>query len=142
MRLLMPVVTLLVLTVAGCTVQRVGAPAPAPTTRTTTTTTSTTTSSTMTTTTTVPPTAAADGRNLPACADLTCEVTIQVGDVLPLGPVGDLQVLNLGADGITLVMPGGSILTFGGGDMTINDTIVISTLRLDAGAAIIRIVPV
>jgi hypothetical protein len=141
MRLLMPVVALLVLMIAGCTVQRVGAPAPAPTT-TTGTTTSTTTSSTVTTTTTVPPTAAADGRNLPACADLTCEVTIQVGDVLPLGPVGDLQVLNLGADGITLVMPGGSILTFGGGDMTINDAVVISTLRLDAGAAIIRIVPV
>jgi hypothetical protein len=137
MRLLMPVVALLVVMVAGCTVQRSGAPAPD-----TTTTTTTTTTTMVTTTTTVPPTAAADGRNLQACADLTCEVTIQVGDVLPLGPVGDMQVLNLGTDGITMAMPGGSILTFGGGDMTINDTIVIATLRIDTSAAIIRVSPV
>lgn len=139
MRQLMPVVALLAVMVAGCTVHRSGAPAPATTTTSTTTPTTTTE---VTTTTTVPPTAAADGRNLRACADLTCEVTIQVGDVLPLGPVGDLQVLNLGTDGITMAMPGGSILTFGGGDMTINDTIVIATLRIDTSAAIIRVSPV
>jgi hypothetical protein len=54
-------------------------------------TTTTTTVTTTTTTTTAAPFAGADGRNLEACADGTCEVFVQTGDSLPnasgTGPV-------------------------------------------------------
>ena len=128
---------LLLLTVAGCGVHRSAAPAPEPTTITPTTTTPTTT-----TTTTVPPATAADGRNLQACQDLTCEVLIRTGDGIPFGPLGTLTVVSIGGDGITTVLPSGTVLTFGGGALTLNDTIVVTTLRMDADAAIIRVVPV
>jgi hypothetical protein len=134
---------LLLLTVAGCGVHRSAAPAPEPTTTTPTTTTTTpTTTTAVTTTTTVPPATAADGRNLQACQDLTCEVLIRTGDGIPFGPLGTLTVVSIGGDGITTVLPSGTVLTFGGGELTLNDTIVVTTLRMDADAAIIRVVPV
>lgn len=133
------IAVLLVFTVAGCGVHRSAAPAPDTTTATTTT---TTVSTTVSTTTTVAPTTAADGTNLRACQDRTCEVAIRPGDAIPVDTLGILTVANVTADGITMVMPAGGVLTFSGGEFTINDTIVITTLRLELGAAIIRVVPV
>lgn len=133
-------VALLLLTVAGCTVQRSGAPAPGPTT-TTTTTSSTTTTTTVTTTTTEPPTVAADGTNLQACRDAVCEVAIKVSDVIPVDSLGALPVAGIDGTSVTLVMPGGAIMTFDG-ELTINDTIVVTNLRTDPTGAIVRIRPV
>ena len=60
---------------------------------------SSSTTSIPTTTTTVtatevpgPPPAAADGTNLAACADGTCEVLVKTGDVLP-APIGPLTAV-------------------------------------------------
>lgn len=137
------VAALLVLTVAGCGVSRSAAPAPETTTTTTTTTiTTTTTTTTMVpTTTTVAPTAAADGTNLQACRDAVCEVAIKVSDVIPVDRLGALPVVGIDGTSVTLVMPGGAIMTFDG-ELTINDTIVVTNLRTDAGSAIVRIAPV
>lgn len=72
-----------------------------------TTTTTTTTTTATTTTTTVAPFAAADGRNLNACADGTCEVFVQSGDVLP-NAVGSVMVtVENGTVAISDVSAGG-----------------------------------
>jgi hypothetical protein len=60
-----------------------------------------------TTTTTVAPFAAADGRNLDACADGTCEVFVQSGDVLA-NAVGSVMVtVENGTVAISDVSAGG-----------------------------------
>ena len=117
MRLLLPVAVLL-LTVAGCGVDRAAAPEPEPattTTETTTTTTATTTTTTATTaTTTVPvPEVAADGTNLQACTDGTCEVEVKSGDMLTIRGE-QFVVVSVSPEGATFVLPSGTVASVGG----------------------------
>lgn len=111
MRLLLPVAVLL-LTVAGCGVDRVAAPEPEPTT--TTAETTTTTTATTTTTTTVPvPEVAADGTNLQACTDGTCEVEVKSGDMLTIRGE-QFVVVSVSQEGATFVLPSGTVASVGG----------------------------
>src|SRR5262245_41985166 len=116
--------TLLVLTLTGCTNRSA---APAPTTRTT-----TTTSTTTTTTTTTPPATAADGANLQACQDGTCEVQIKTGDVLTIK--GEtVTISDVSAAGLTFVMADGTVASVGGPGSTIGigDDISIDVVAHD-----------
>jgi hypothetical protein len=111
MRLLLPVAVLL-LTVAGCGVDRAAAPEPEP--ATTTTETTTTTTATTTTTTTVPvPEVAADGTNLQACTDGTCEVEVKSGDMLTIRGE-QFVVVSVSPEGATFVLPSGTVASVGG----------------------------
>jgi hypothetical protein len=96
---------------AGCGVDRAAAPDPGPTTTTTSATSATTTT---TTTTTLPvPDVAADGTNLQACADGTCEVEVASGDVLTIR--GErLTVASVSPEGATFVLPSGTVASVGG----------------------------
>ena len=74
-----------------------------------TTTVPTTTTTVPPTTTTVAPFTAADGRNLAACADGTCEVFVRTGDSLPnAGGEGPVTItvkdggISLGQEGLSL----------------------------------------
>jgi hypothetical protein len=128
---------LLLLTVTGCTVSRQAAPAP---TTTTTTPTTTITTTTTTTTTTVPvPAEPADGANLQACQDGTCEVYIKSGDLLQIEGQ-TLTVVNVSPDGVTIVLPSGAVASVGGsGTISMGDTITVDILRNDGTAAMIRV---
>ncbi|MBB4908191.1 hypothetical protein [Actinophytocola algeriensis] len=101
---------LLAATTAGCGVDRAAAPEPEPTSTTATTTSTTTT----TTTTTVPvPEVAADGTNLQACTDGTCEVDVKSGDVLTIRGE-QLTVASVSPEGATFVLPSGTVASVGG----------------------------
>jgi hypothetical protein len=100
---------LLLLPLTGCGSDD---PTAAPTTTTSTTTPATTTTTTTTTTAPVPE-VAADGSNLQACEDGTCEVEIKTGDVLSIRGE-QFQVASAGPDGVTFGLPGGGGASLGG----------------------------
>jgi hypothetical protein len=141
-----------VLVLGGCTVSRVGAPAPAKTTVTT------------TTTTTPPAPTAQDGSDVNACADGTCEVAIAGPVTIPV-PGGSLVVSQVLDDGIefdlSAAVGGGSgtlrgfctaAFGGGGGSMTCPVTgpadppasspglLAVQMVGVYDGAAILRIV--
>ncbi|MPZ81569.1 MAG: hypothetical protein GEV28_14675 [Actinophytocola sp.] len=85
------------LVLPGC-MSRTGGAASGPSTEPTTTTTTTTTATTTTTTTTAPPppaTPPADGGNVNACTDGTCEVRVTAPTVIPVDPAFGLSYVSL-----------------------------------------------
>jgi predicted small lipoprotein YifL len=89
--------------------------APPTSSATSTTTSTSTTSSTPSPTTTSYPFAAADGRNLKACADGACEVFVKSGNVLRINGLGSVSITvadgmvtftQVGAGGFTSVLSG------------------------------------
>ncbi len=139
MRLLLPVAVLL-LTVAGCGVDRAAAPEPEPATTTTETTTTTTTTATTTTTTAVPvPEVAADGTNLQACTDGTCEVEVKSGDMLTIRGE-QFVVVSVSPEGATFVLPSGTVASMGGtGTISTASGTNVDVLRNDGTSVLIRV---
>lgn len=97
-----------ILLAAGCGAAS-GPAAPTSTTAEPVSTTTVTTTAVATTTTTAAPFTAADGRNLAACADGTCEVFVRTGDSLPnAGGEGPVTItvkdggISLGQEGLSL----------------------------------------
>jgi hypothetical protein len=137
---------LLTVTVAGCGtgeswsafMSSVAATTTPQTTTPTPTTTTTTTTTTPTPTTTAPPAAAADGTNLQACQDGACEVEIKAGDMLNIKGL-TMQVASVEPDGLTFVMPDGSVFSFSGGPLSVNGVFTIEILRGGGPSAIVRI---
>ena len=121
---------LLLLTLTGCTHRSEALPLPPAPTTTTTTTTSTPST----------PTTAADGRNLQACQDGTCEVEIMSGDTITIEGQ-TVTVPNVSAGGLTFVLPGGTVASVAGPGSTIGigDTITIDILAHDGSTAIIKV---
>jgi hypothetical protein len=95
---------------------------------------------------TAPP-EAADGTDLTACEDGTCEVEVKGTDMIHIGPgvradppVTPLTVLAVFEDGISLLLPGGTITTVGGG-VTLNDALDVEVLHSDRTRAVITLSP-
>jgi hypothetical protein len=107
-------------------------------------TTTTTTTTTVTTTTTTPaPFAAADGRNLDACADGTCEVFVASGDNLPnASGIGPVQITV--QDGMVTIAHGaasgmaGSLSGYPGMPQQINNQVFLIVAVQD-GQGVVRL---
>ncbi|WP_197523236.1 hypothetical protein [Actinokineospora pegani] len=111
-----------------------------PGTTTPTTTTAPTTTTTTTTATTVPvPEVAADGTNLQACEDGTCEVEIKSGDVLSIR--GErFEVVSVDAQDTTFVLPSGTTASVGGiGNISTGSGTNVVILRKNGTTAMIRV---
>lgn len=137
---------LLLLPLAGCDSDArwadMGPSATAPTTETTETTeTSRTTATTTTTTTTTAPVpeVAADGTNLAACEDGTCEVEIKSGDMLTIRGE-QFTVVSVSPEGMTMVLPSGTVASLGGtGTISTASGTQIEVLRNKGATVLIRV---
>jgi len=101
---------------------------------------STTTSRTATTTTTTTaPLVAADGRNLEACADGTCEVLVQTGDQLP-NASGEGSIGIAVADGeVTITFGGLSAVAGPGATPNVIQGQAILTVAVQGDQALLRL---
>ncbi|AXB41766.1 hypothetical protein A4R43_03870 [Amycolatopsis albispora] len=106
-----------------------------------------TTPPTTTTTASAPPPKPADGTNLGACSDGTCEVEVKAGDVIRIGnqvkatpKITALTILDVGESGLTVNLSGGMTTTISGG-ITINDALNLDTLHVADGRAVIKLSP-
>jgi len=99
-----------------------------------------TTTTTTTTTTTVPvPAVAADGTNLQACADGTCEVEVKSGDVLTIRGE-QFTVVSVGPEGATFVLPSGTVASVGGtGQIGTAGGTTVDILRNNSTTVMIRV---
>ncbi|MGC7100131.1 hypothetical protein ACPZ19_36080, partial [Amycolatopsis lurida] len=142
------VVPFAVLSLAGCGTEAPPAAAPTTPPPTVPSPTAATPPPTTTTTTSPPPPTPADGTNLGACADGTCEVEVKAGDVIRIGnqvkatpKIGALTILEVGDNGLTVSISGGMTTTVSGG-ITINDALNLDTLHAGDGRAVIKLSPV
>lgn len=98
-------------------------------------------------TTSPPPPTPADGTNLGACADGTCEVEVKAGDVIRIGnqvkatpKISALTILDVGTENLTVNISGGMTTTVSGG-ITMNNALNLDTLHLGDGRAVIKLSP-
>ncbi|GIJ47771.1 hypothetical protein Val02_46570 [Virgisporangium aliadipatigenens] len=89
---------------------------------------------------------AADGSDLSACFDGTCEVEVKTGDVIRFGeriratpPVDRIQIVSVAPGNTGFLLPGGTIAY--GTNITVNDALHIEVIRADGRRAVIRFSP-
>jgi hypothetical protein len=89
----------------------------------------------------------ADGADLTACLDGTCEVEIRVGDVVRFGapvrtdpPITALLVVRVDPRSVMFALPSGSMIG-GFGTLTINGGLVVEMVFADGTRAVVRFSP-
>lgn len=138
MRFAVVIAAVLVTGLTGCSVS--GSPSPSPA--------ASTPATTTTTSSTAPPPTAADGTNVAACFDGTCEIAISGPLAIPLDRrfrIARLTVDAINPDGLAITFVstsggGGSIQTGVGADSGING-ITIKVVAINGGTAVLRCSP-